>query len=71
MQLNIYVPRDRAALLEALDQAARRTGRPKSELALEALEAYLGQMQPGLGAFHLGEVRRTRRGDLYLERWAS
>lgn len=70
MQLNIYIPKEKARVLEALDEAARRMGRPKNELALEALETYLGQMQCQLGTFHLGATdERTPRSDLYLERW--
>lgn len=70
-QLNIYIPKEKARVLQTLDEAARRTGRPKSELTLEALELYLARMQPELGVFHLGTVEPVRRSDLYLERWAS
>ncbi len=68
MQLNIYVPKDKAEVLEALDEAARRTGRPKSELAIEALESYLKQMEIQLEVFHLGTVEPIDRDDLHLER---
>jgi hypothetical protein len=66
MQLNIYVPKEKEDVIEALDRAARRTGRPKNELALEALEAYLGGAPGELGVFHLGSVTFPSRDDLYL-----
>jgi hypothetical protein len=69
MQLNIYVPKERAGVLEALDLVARRTGRRKNEVALEALETYLGKAKTELGVYHLGEVRMPSRDELYLENW--
>lgn len=69
MQLNVYVPNDKAGLIEALDEASRRTGRPKNEIVLEALEAHLGRMRPELEVFHLGAVQLPRRSELHLERW--
>ncbi len=69
MQLNIYVPKEKTRVLEALDEATRRTGRPKSELVLEALEGYLRQVRPQFGVFHLGRIDLGHRDDLYLERW--
>jgi len=69
MQLNVYVPKDRAKVIEALDETAKRTGRQKNELVLEALEAYLSKTRPALGAFHLGAVTLPERDELYTERW--
>ena len=69
MQLNVYVPKEKAHIAQALDEAAKRTGRQKNELVLEAIEAFLGQMRPRLGTFSLGEVDLPPRGELYLERW--
>lgn len=65
MQLNIYVPREKEALLKALDAAARSSGRPKNELVLEALEKYLASAVPEPGCFSLGTAKPFRRPDLY------
>jgi hypothetical protein len=75
MQLNVYVPRDKESVLAALDDAARRLGRQKNDLVIEAIETYLAHSRPGgLGVFHLGEVAAAptaQREDLYLERWPA
>ena len=70
MQMNIYIPKDRADLLAALERAARRTGRPKNELVLEALGRYLAEMEKTveLGRFHLGPVKLGPREELYRDR---
>ncbi len=69
MQFNIYVPKEKGNLLTALDRAAARTGRPKNELVLEALEKYLPTVTPrDLGKFSLGTIRTPRRADIYEER---
>jgi len=68
MQLNVYVPKDKAHLLERLRQRSQKTGRPQNELLLEAVQQYLTARQPVLGGFHLGEVRLGRRADLYERR---
>jgi quinol monooxygenase YgiN len=77
VRLSVEVPEDRAALLRALDELSRTTGRPRSEIALEALEAYLatgqGGLGSGLGRFSLGAMRCGGRGELYgerLDRWS-
>ncbi len=64
MQLNIYVPKEKAHLLERLKVESQRTGRPKNALVLEALQKYLAARQPRLGSFHLGEMRLGPRGSL-------
>lgn len=69
MQLNIYVPVDRAEVVRALDEAARTQGRPKSEIVLDALDEYLRRTAPALGSFHLGATALPDRDQLYLERW--
>lgn len=69
MQLNVYVPKEKAEIVRALDAAAKRTGRPKNELVLEALEAYLQRARPQLEVFELGVGTWPSRGELYLERW--
>lgn len=70
MQLNIYVPNDRAHLLELLAEISKRTGRAKNELVLEALERFLrsGEGRPQLGRYDLGRVKIGHRGELYSKR---
>lgn len=66
MQLNIYVPKDRAEILELLDRVAARSNRPKNEIVLEALERYLMDLTPRmLEKFSLGEVKDIDREKLY------
>ncbi len=72
MQLNIYVPKEKSAILAALEQTAEVTGRPKNELVMEALERYLPTVAPvTLEKFSLGETRSIRRADIYEERFES
>jgi len=79
VQLNLHVPKDRERLLGRLDSAARRLGRPKSQLVLDALERYLeeqdGRSPAGAGApipvFHLGGVAPFERADLYDDEGSS
>ncbi len=70
MQMNIYVPKDKEPILTALDRAARRTGRPKNELVLEALERYLTEAERTveLGTFGMGRIRIGKRDELYQGR---
>ena len=67
MQLNIYVPKERRRLLEELDSTARRTGRPKNDLVLEAVERFLDELRPQWQVFHMGGVEVPSRADLYEE----
>ncbi len=69
MQLNVYIPRDTEHVVVALDETARRLGRQKNELVIEALETYLAAARPPVGVFHLGPVHGAARADLYLEKW--
>lgn len=73
MQLNVYVPRDKERVIAALDQAARRLGRQKNELVLDAIETYLDRVPAAstgsVGIFHLGEVHEASRDDLYSGPW--
>lgn len=71
MQLNIYVPKEKTALLKVLDRTAELTGRPKNELVLEALEKYLLATAPAPGQYSLGAIKSFRRGDLYNRRLES
>lgn len=68
MQLNVYVPEKRGRLLRLLDALSKRTGRPKNELVLDALERYLGEEKVELGKHDLGRVKIGRRADLYERR---
>ena len=71
MQLNIYVPREKEDVVAALDEAARRLGRQKNEIVIEALESYLAAERPPLGVFHLGQAPAFSRDDLYVEKWGE
>jgi hypothetical protein len=73
MQLNLHVPKDRERLLGRLESAARRLGRPKNQVVLDAIERYLEEQDGGsqrakgelhLPALHLG-VRPFTRADIY------
>ena len=69
MQLNIYIPKEKKTVLNALDRASQLCNRPKNELVLEALERYLAEETPApLGKFSLGEVKEVKRADIYEER---
>lgn len=69
MQLNIYIPKEKASILLALDRIAETTKRPKNELVLEALERYLPGATTGtLKKFSLGTVNSIRRADIYERR---
>ncbi|MCL4425359.1 MAG: hypothetical protein M1299_08695 [Firmicutes bacterium] len=66
MQLNIYIPKDRARILEVIDEVASRTKRPKNDIILEVLERYLPELTPSeLGKFSLGKVDNLSRDKLY------
>lgn len=67
MQLNVYVPKEKAGLIEELDRTAKRTGRAKNELVLEALEHYLRQDKPVWRTFHMGGVEFPSRAEIYEE----
>jgi hypothetical protein len=73
MQLNLHVPKDRERLLGRLEVAARRLGRPKNQVVLDAIERYLEEQEGGpqgpdgglsLPVLHLG-VKPFRRADIY------
>jgi hypothetical protein len=73
MQLNLHVPKDRERLLGRLDAAARRLGRPKNQVVLDAIERYLEDQESSsrregglrLPVLHLGAVEPWVRADLY------
>lgn len=65
MQLNIYLPKAKAAVLHRLDEAARRTGKAKNELVIEAIEAYLAESPPVFGTYNLGGSPFPSRAELY------
>jgi len=73
MQLNLHVPKDRERLIGRLEVAARRLGRPKNQVVLDAIERYLeeqggGPQRPAGGlrlpVLRLG-VKPFRRADIY------
>jgi hypothetical protein len=68
--MNIYVPKNKEALLAALDRAATLSNRPKNELVLEALERYLTGTERSVEfkSFSLGDMRTGRREELYRDR---
>jgi hypothetical protein len=77
VQLNVHVPKERERLLGRLEGAARRLGKPKNQVVLDAIERYLADEEEGPGAaagtvgipvFHLGDVAPFTRADLYAER---
>ena len=77
MQLNVHVPKERERLLGRLEGAARRLGRPKNQVVLDAIERYLdddrdevrgSKVSGSIPAFHLGEVAPFTREELYSER---
>ncbi len=65
MQLNIYVPKEKESLIEALHSTAKRTGRAKNELVLEALERYLKEDKPQWRTFHMGGFEFPSREEIY------
>lgn len=67
MQLNVYVPKDKVGVVKLLEETAKKTGRQKNELVLDALERYLGRTRPQLPAYHLGGAPFSRE-ELYEER---
>lgn len=67
MQLNVYVPKDKEGLIEELDGTAKRTGRAKNEIVLEALERYLREEKPVWRTFHLGGAEFPSRAEIYEE----
>lgn len=73
MQLNIHVPKEREAVIAQLDAMAAAGGRPKNQVVLDALEAYLAPRRrstapPRLRPRRLGVRDRLHRADLYAER---
>lgn len=67
MQLNTYVPKDRANLVEALDAEAKRTGRSKNDIVLDALEAYLQKKPLKWESHNLGLFEMPSRAEIYEE----
>lgn len=71
MQLNVYIPRDKEHLMDALSRESDRTGRSKNELILEAIEERVAPARvPAYRTFPLA-ARRIDRKDLYRDRPAS
>jgi len=73
MQLNIHVPRGREEVLARLDAEAEASGRPKNQIVLDAIAAYLrpGRRRravPELPSWNLGVMGSLHRADIYEER---
>lgn len=74
MQLNIHVPKAREKLLHELEDAARETHHPKSQLVLDAIEMYVRDRRRKRRRVELPlypemkPVAPLRRTDLYDER---
>jgi hypothetical protein len=69
-QLNIYVPKEKKAMIERVRYLAELQGKPLYHLVLEALEEYLEQDQPRRAqfrTFHLGGSVPDKK-ELYQER---
>lgn len=67
MQLNVYVPKDKVSLIEAIERLAREQHRSKNDVVLRALEQYLDEYRdpPTFGRYDLGVTGPLRRRDLY------
>jgi hypothetical protein len=75
MQMNVYVPRTHEETVRRLNLLSRRTGRPKSELVMEAIERFLHDTEgdgaaqaPVFKAFDLGRGVSPTRPELYGQR---
>jgi hypothetical protein len=73
MQLNIHVPKDREDVVRALEAEVIASGRPKNQIVLDALAAYLQRRKrrrkvPELPVWHLGVMGPLHRADIYEER---
>ena len=73
MQLNIYVPQDKAHLIERLDEVCKSLGRPKNEMVLEALERFLAvNRSPAELPLRRGKIIGSlSREDIYRDRGIS
>ncbi|MGE5578944.1 MAG: hypothetical protein ACM3WU_02770 [Bacillota bacterium] len=67
MQLNIYVPKEKEALLARLDAVSKEQGKPKNEIVIDALERYLrlSAVSIELGKYALGATGSLSRRDIY------
>ena len=74
MQLNIHVPKDREGVVRDLEAEAASSGRPKNQIVLDALAAYLKPRRrrgkvPELPVWHLGVTEEElHRENMYSER---
>jgi len=68
MQLNVYIPKDKAYILDALAQAAERSGVSKNEIVLEAIERrVLAEREPAYQIYEMGS-EAIDRASLYADR---
>lgn len=68
MQLNVYIPKDKEHILDALARVAERSGQSKNEIVLEAIEhRVLADQEPAYSVYDLG-AGQIDRGSLYEKR---
>jgi len=74
VQLNVYVPTSRAAVVTRLDRVTARLGRNKNDVVLDAIEQKVTEMEaqlradrPRFESFSIGAGEFTRE-DLYEDR---
>lgn len=77
MQLNVYVPAPRAAVVARLDRIVEKLGRNKNEVVLDAIEQKVAELEarlqsdrPQFESFSIG-VGEFQRADLYEDRLGS
>lgn len=69
MQLNIYVPKDKEKLLDAIKRMVKKKNTTKNKLVLEALEKYLAEQfnqDFEFGVYNL-KAGKIDREDIYRE----
>ena len=73
VQLNIYVPQDKAHLVLRLGEVSKALGRPKNEMVLEALERFLAvnRVPVALPVRRGKVVGSLSREDIYRDRGLS
>lgn len=77
MQLNVYVPASRAAVVARLDRVVEHLGRNKNDVVLDAIEMKVAELEaqlqtdrPEFESFSIG-VGEFDRGSLYEDRLGS
>jgi hypothetical protein len=71
MQFNIYVPKGKVGVVQALERQAEKLGVAKSELMLQAAEEFLARRAKEpmvIPTFDLGNWKLPTRAELYEDR---